>query len=509
MIVVLQTSVKPDTVTQTPEPPMKINVKQSLERLQSRHLEQAGYAIVLVPESEPLPALPHANRVRAQLARLRNRKTDRCVVDLPTAAGTKLIVGRVKATLSEFELLGLARRLVSALGEYSATDVMLSTAGMNKATAERGLLALVSAALAAAHALTEFKSTPSPASPLRAISVVHPARLDLRATQIAANANNLARTLTALPPNELTPRKYRERLAPLARQHGWSVKFYGERDLKRAGAGAFLAVAQGSPDRDAGILKLCYEPRRRGKKPALALVGKGICFDTGGMNLKPARHMHGMHEDMAGSAVAVGVLQALTELKVDYPVRCWLALAQNHIGPHAYKQNDVVKAANGLSIEIVHTDAEGRMVLADTLHLAGADKPGLIVDYATLTGSCIAALGTSYSGVFTHDEKLREAAIAAGRRSGERVWPFPMDGDFDSALESQVADIKQCTLDNEADHILAARFLSRFVAAGTRWLHVDLSAISHKGGLAHIPTDVTGFGVRFTLALLAAWPPRA
>jgi leucyl aminopeptidase len=152
----------------------------------------------------------------------------------------------------------------------------------------------------------------------------------------------------------------------------------------------------------------------------------------------------------------------------------------------------------------VHTDAEGRMVLADTLHRASSEKPGLVIDYATLTGSCIAALGTAYSGVFTLDDQLRNAAVAAGKDSGERVWPFPMDGDFDTALESQVADIKQCTLDNEADHILAARFLSRFVAGDVRWLHVDLSAINRKGGLAHIPTDVTGFGVRFTLELLTA-----
>ncbi len=502
MIVVLQTSVKPDSVTQAPEPPMKINVKQVLDKLSFRHLEEAPYAIVLIADGDTLPALPHANLVRAHLERLRNRKSDRIVVSLPTSAGTQLILGRVKETLSEFELLSLARRLITPLSEFNAQDIVVATAGLNRKTAERGLNAVVLATLAAAHPLEEFKSTASPKSPLRSISVVHPARLDLQATQIAARANNLARTLTALPPNELTPAKYRVRVAALARAHGWSMKFLGEKELKKRGAGAFLAVSRGSPERDAGVVRLHYTPRRKTRKPGLALVGKGICFDTGGMNLKPARHMHGMHEDMAGSAVALAGLLALSEMKVDFPVTCWLALAQNHIGPNAYKQNDVVKAANGLSIEIVHTDAEGRMVLADTLHLASAEKPGLIVDYATLTGSCIAALGTTYSGVFTTDASLREAAVRAGELSGERVWPFPMDGDYDTALESTVADIRQCTLDNEADHILAARFLSRFIANGPRWLHVDLSAINHKGGLAQIPTEGTGFGVRFTLALL-------
>jgi leucyl aminopeptidase len=219
------------------------------------------------------------------------------------------------------------------------------------------------------------------------------------------------------------------------------------------------------------------------------------------MNLKPARYMHGMHEDMEGSAVALGTLLALTELQVDFTVDCWLALAQNHIGPKAYKQNDIVVASNGTSIEIVHTDAEGRMVLADTLAFAAKKKPALMIDYATLTGACVYALGTSYSGAFSNRDDLIDDIIEAGRNSGERVWPFPLDKDYDKALQSTVADIKQCTLEGEADHILASRFLSRFVD-DTPWLHVDLSAGNSKGGLAHIPTDITGFGVRFTLDLL-------
>jgi leucyl aminopeptidase len=212
--------------------------------------------------------------------------------------------------------------------------------------------------------------------------------------------------------------------------------------------------------------------------------------------------MHGMHEDMQGSAVALGTLLALTELKADFPVDCWLALAQNHIGPRAYKQNDVVRAANGTTIEVMHTDAEGRMILADTLTLASREKPGLIVDYATLTGSCIAALSTRLSGVMTNREELIPKLIEAGRESGERVWPFPLYDDFDKALKSEIADTKQCTLDNDADQILGAMFLKKFLVNDPAWVHVDLASGNHKGGLAHIPTDVTGFGVRFALSLL-------
>jgi len=322
-------------------------------------------------------------------------------------------------------------------------------------------------------------------------------------TQAEARGNNLARFLTSLPPNELTPRQYRQRVLSLARRYGWKSEFLDIRKLAARGAGAFLAVAQGSPEPDAGILHLRYMPKRKTSKPAIALVGKGICFDTGGTNLKPARYMHGMHEDMEGSAVALGTLLALTELKVDYPVDCWLALAQNHIGPKAYKQNDVVTAANGTTIEVMHTDAEGRMVLADTLTFASRTAPGVLFDFATLTGACIGALSTRMSGALTNRLDLVPAIIEAGYASGERVWPFPLEPDYDKALKSDVADIKQCTLDSDADHILAASFLKRFIQPDVPWVHVDLSAGNHKGGLAHIPTDITGFGIRFTLQFLS------
>ena len=192
--------------------------------------------------------------------------------------------------------------------------------------------------------------------------------------------------------------------------------------------------------------------------------------------------MHGMHEDMQGSAVALGTFLALSQFKVKFPIDCWLALAQNHIGPNAYKQNDVVTASNGTTIEITHTDAEGRMVLADTLAFAGQEKPSLIIDYATLTGSCINALGTVYSGALTNRMDWIADIITAGQDSGERVWPFPIDNDYDNELTSTVADIKQCSLGSEADHILAARFLRRFVPTDVPWIHIDLAAGNHKGG---------------------------
>ncbi|HRQ05774.1 MAG TPA: leucyl aminopeptidase family protein [Nitrosomonas halophila] len=316
-----------------------------------------------------------------------------------------------------------------------------------------------------------------------------------------AEGNFLARGLTVLPPNELTPKTYREQIKKLAANENWQYEEYDLAQLREMGAGAFVAVAQGSQTKDAAIVHLRRQVNGGQKDRTIALVGKGICFDTGGHNLKPARYMYGMHGDMNGSAVALGVLLAATRANLPINIDCWLAIAQNSIGPDAFKQNDVVTALNGMTVEIVHTDAEGRLILADTLALAAKENPDLIIDYATLTGSMITALGTRYSGVFTNRDYLAQHAVAIGKSSGERVCVFPVDEDYKADLESKIADIKQCLIESDADHILAACFLRHFVN-DMPWLHMDLSACHHKDGLGAVGTDVTGFGVIWSLHFL-------
>jgi leucyl aminopeptidase len=205
---------------------------------------------------------------------------------------------------------------------------------------------------------------------------------------------------------------------------------------------------------------------------------------------------------MNGSAVALGILLAASKMELPVKIDCWLAIAQNHISPTAYKQNDIVTALNGMSIEIVHTDAEGRMVLADTLTLASRQKPDYIIDFATLTGSMITALGDRISGVISNRPELACKAISAGNKSGERIVAFPYEEDFDSDLDSDVADIKQCTLEGGGDHIHAARFLGKFIENDVAWLHTDLSSANRKGGLGAIETDTNGFGVGFGIEML-------
>jgi leucyl aminopeptidase len=458
--------------------------------------------ILLVPSDfaqSQYGLLPHGDVLRDRMLRHGYRLGDSkpFTTLLPNRTGTRVSLAAVGTGIDGYTRLGLARKLAGFHREPVPERLGIACYGGSPLLTE----ATVAAVLAAESAMPDYRSRPETRGTLKHIDV-YGARTEYTRTLAEAQGNNLARFLTALPPNELTPKRYRQRAERLAREHGWDTEFLDLQRLKRRKAGAFIAVAQGSPEPDAGILRLRYHPKRRTRAAPLALVGKGICYDTGGTNLKTAKGMFGMHEDMEGSAVALGTLLALSLLEVDFPVEAWLALAQNHIGPRAYRPNEVVQAANGTTIEIVHTDAEGRMVLADTLVLAGAAQPRLVIDYATLTGACVQALSTRMSGAFTNRDEFISTIIAAGRASGERVWPFPLPDDYREDLKSDIADIKQCTLGNEADHILAALFLQKFVADDTPWIHLDLSAGNHKGGLAHVPSDITGFGVRFTLNLL-------
>lgn len=264
------------------------------------------------------------------------------------------------------------------------------------------------------------------------------------------------------------------------------------------GAGAFSAVARASEV--AGIVQLTYTPKEYNK--SISLVGKGICFDTGGVSLKQPQYMCGMNDDMMGSAVAVGSLLSLSLLQVPYQVHCYLAITNNNIGERAFLPNEVVTALNGKTIEVVATDAEGRMALSDALCLASQDKPELIIDYATLTGAAVRSLGTEYSAIFSNNYDWQPNLVKYGAKCAEKVWPFPMDKHYLKALDSDIADLKQCYVTGNADHILAAKFLQQFVGKDIRWLHMDLASCRHKEGLAPIPTEISGVGVWYTCELV-------
>ena len=309
--------------------------------------------------------------------------------------------------------------------------------------------------------------------------------------------NNQVRYLADLPSNYLNPKTYRGKAEKMAEELKVDFEFLDKKQLTKKGAGAFLAVAQADHNERAGIVHLTYKgPKGKGKKK-VALVGKGICFDTGGYNVKVGDHMFNMHRDMTGSAVALSLFRAMVELEVPYEVHAYLALAENLISHEGYRPNDVVIASNGMSIEVVDTDAEGRMVLSDTLAIASEENPDFIIDFATLTGSVVRAIDTRRCGAYSNQLKVSQLAVEVGEQCGERVWNFPIGQDYDESLKSDYADIRQCSSASSADHIYAATFLSKFVKKNIPWVHVDLAADTNKGGLGLAPTDTTGFGVRF------------
>ena len=463
--------------------------------------------LLMVMPKDATPAeiarLPFAATLDKVLARRKKKMGDlaKSPITADAPGGALVAWVMIDPAQSVFERQTTMRKAVLALLGENPTAIMIAVYGDATQRLAAAELALYVAWVNGAK-LPERKKKKENHDLRKMVLHGCSARDGFNAIRAQAEGNVLCRALTVLPPNELTPGAYRERVKVLAKQHGWQREEYDFKRLRKMGAGAFCAVAQGSDERDAAIVHLQY--RHPDAKKTVALVGKGICFDTGGHNLKPARYMQGMHEDMNGSAVALGILLAATRAKLAVNIDCWMALAENHLTARAYKQNEVITALNGTTIEIVHTDAEGRMVLADTLTLAArgkSGKPDVMIDFATLTGSMHVALGSRYSGIFATTEALARDALAAGVTSGERVCVFPMDDDYDAALDSTIADVKQCTLDGEADHILAARLLQRFTDKRP-WIHVDLSAHSCKGGLGAVGTDATGFGVGWGVALL-------
>jgi len=479
-------------------------LSENKQEITDKLLEPMGYVLILLPAGKTLPDMPAGNELKVVMKR-RNLKMDALLkspVVLQLAGGTLAVVAMLENDASPFALHERIRKGLAPLMAEHPKSLVLALLG-DAAFKTRVAEAAVYAALVNGVPLPSRKSKPEAA--LKAIQLSGYKSADgFARVKALAEGNLLTRSLTVQGPDELTPGVYRKRIKELGKQYGWTIEEYSFAKLKKMGAGAFCAVAQGSPAKDAAIVRISYKGKvTKANAQPVAFVGKGICFDTGGHNLKPAKYMQGMHEDMNGSAVVLGILAAASLMKLPVALEGWVALAENHISPEAYRQNEVVKALNGTTIEVVHTDAEGRMVLADTLTLAARGKPALIADFATLTGTMHYALGSRMSGVFASSSALAHQASRAGTASGERIVVFPYPEDYDHHLDSTVADVKQCSMEGEADHILATRFLSRFVGE-TPWLHMDLSGHSCKGGLGAVMSDANGFGVAWGIALLEA-----
>jgi leucyl aminopeptidase len=295
----------------------------------------------------------------------------------------------------------------------------------------------------------------------------------IRRGEIVGGAINLARDLANTPPAEKPPIKLAERIRLVASDAGIAVDSWDERRIEQERFGGLRGVAAGSEE-PPRFLILDY--RRGGDSPTLALVGKGVTFDSGGLSLKPSASMEDMKCDMTGAAVVAATMQAIARLDLPVNVTGYLALTENMTGGRAMKLGDVLTMRNGKTVEVLNTDAEGRLILADALSYAVERRPHRLLDLATLTGACMVALGTKVAGLFGNDDPFCQDLLAACRVTGERAWRLPLDDDYKETLKSQVADLKNVG-GKWGGAVTAAKFLEQFVGS-TPWIHLDIAGPS-------------------------------
>ena len=310
-----------------------------------------------------------------------------------------------------------------------------------------------------------------------------------------------ARDLVSEPGNILHPDEYAKRLN-LLKKIGLKINIYDEKKLKKLGMNTLLGVGQGSI-RGSYLVTMEWKGLKSSSKP-LAFVGKGVCFDTGGISLKPAKFMEDMTYDMAGSAVVVGLMKSLALRKAKVNAVGVVGLVENMPGGNAQRPGDIVKSYSGKTVEILNTDAEGRLVLADALtYTEEKFKPKFIVDLATLTGAIIVSLGSEYAGLFSNDDKLSKELIEAGEKVEEKVWRMPLNKNFDKLIDSKNADMQNINYVGGAGSTTAAQFLQRFILNKTPWAHLDIAgmAFSKYGGALN-SSGATGYGVRLLNKLI-------
>jgi leucyl aminopeptidase len=368
--------------------------------------------------------------------------------------------------------------------------------------------AVAEGALLGTYAFTEYRASVE-REPVDEITLLDPqAENDeiaeaARRAEIVAAAAALARDLVNTPPRDLFPQRFAEIASERGADAGLAVQVWDDQALREGGFGGLTGVGQGST-RPPRLVRIAWEPA--GASRTLALIGKGITFDSGGLSLKPPGSMETMKSDMAGAAAAFSAVLAAANLELPIRVVGWLALAENMPSGSAIRPSDVLTIYGGKRVEVLNTDAEGRLVLADAIVRASEESPDVIVDIATLTGAQLVALGSRTAGLMGNDDALKDRIVAASKVTGEVVWPMPLPEELRRNLESSVADIANVPTNGSRDGgmLTAAHFLSEFVPKGTPWAHLDIAGPSFHGGEAYgyISKGGTAFPMR-TLVQLA------
>ncbi|MDE3016989.1 MAG: leucyl aminopeptidase [Pseudomonadota bacterium] len=331
-----------------------------------------------------------------------------------------------------------------------------------------------------------------------AVALDHPSHAEKPFAELdrLADGVSLTRDLVTEPPNVIYPESLATQCMEL-KKLGVDVQVLDEAAMKKIGMNALLGVGQGSAKESQLVVMRWNGLSKSAKTPPVAFVGKGVTFDTGGISIKPANGMEDMKYDMGGAGVVIGLMKALAGRKARVNAVGVAGLVENMPGGNAQRPSDVVTSMSGQTIEVLNTDAEGRLVLADALwYTQDRFKPKFIVDLATLTGAIVVALGTSRAGLFSNDDKLSDQLFETGRKIGEKVWRLPLDDVYDKQINSDIADMQNIGKDREAGSITAAQFLQRFVNK-TPWAHLDIAGVAwDKKGSDIAPKGATAWGVR-------------
>ncbi len=318
---------------------------------------------------------------------------------------------------------------------------------------------------------------------------------------------NITKDLQNEPANNLTPELFAKRVAATAKEYGIKSTIFADNEIKKRKMGGLIAIGQGSNNKPRFIF-LEYKPSVKTKKnkktKTIALVGKGITFDTGGISIKPSKNMGEMKADMSGAAVVVGTLIAAAKNKLPIHLYGIIPAAENMVSGESIRPGDIIKISNGKSVEIEDTDAEGRVVLADALHFASQLKPNQIIDLATLTGACVVALGEFVAGMFTKNDAMAENLYQSGITTYDRVWRLPMWDDYNSLIDSDIADVANLGSTRWAGAITAAKFLEHFVDKNIPWTHLDIAGPAmNNSSRSYTKKYMTGFGVRLLFDYLS------
>jgi leucyl aminopeptidase len=326
----------------------------------------------------------------------------------------------------------------------------------------------------------------------------------LRKGRAIGEAQNFTRLLANEPPNLLTPLKLAEEARQMAAEFGLECEVFDEARMRELGMGLLLGVAMGSAQPPA-LVVLRYRPANAAPDAAhLALVGKGVTFDTGGVNLKPTEGMEKMKYDMTGAATVIGAMRAIAQLKPSIPVTAYAPCVENMIGGRAQRPSDIVTSLQGKTVEILNTDAEGRLILADALTYAAREGATHLVDAATLTGAVAVALGFVHAGVFSNNDELQSLLLASAAAEGEKMWPLPMDEDYMDLLKSGFADLPNIG-GRYGGAISAAKFLEQFVE-GKPWVHLDIAGTAWlEEGKPFLAKGPSGVAVRTMIRLAMDW----